>query len=89
MTGPTNVPDEVMELVRKFPDDERRRKLFSAAHAELLEKHPYHWVALLEGDIWVLADTFEGLWAKIDAQGLDRGSAIGGYLDPHPPTIKL
>ena len=89
MTNSSSVPDEVMELIKKLPDFERRHKLMDASYRECLERHPYQWVALLEGDIWVLADSFDSLYKSIDEQGLQREGAVVCYLDPNPPKVKL
>lgn len=89
MTDPSSVPDEVMQLMVKLPDFERRHKLMDASYKEYVERHPYKWVALLEGDVWLLADSYEALLAKIDAHGIGREGTVMCYLDPNPPKVKL
>ena len=89
MTNSSSVPDEVLELVRKLPDFTRRHKLMDASYKECLVQHPYKWIALLEGDVWLLADSYEALLAKIDAHGIGREGTVMCYLDPNPPKVKL
>ncbi len=83
----------VLEQVRRMAagqeDYHRRRKVVEAKYVELVKAHPHHWVALAEGDVWVVAESSEALYAEMDQQKLDRGSAFDCYLHPNPPHLAL
>lgn len=81
--------EDVAQLVQNLPEFRRRHQLMDASFAYYVERHPHEWIALLEGDVWVLADSFDSLYAKIDSLGLQREGAVVCYLDPNPPKVKL
>lgn len=80
---------ELQKIIDGEPDYERRRQLLAEDYAAYLKTHPRQWVALAEGDVWVLADSLEALVQKLDQSGLPRVSAVISYLDPDSVKLKL
>ncbi len=70
-------------------DYKRRRKLIDAHHRANVQEHPYKWLGLTVGDVWVLADSLESLVEKLDAEGLPRRDVIIRYLNPDPVKLVL
>lgn len=80
---------ELQKLIEGHADAERRRILIDSQLDDYLARHPYQWLALAEGDVWVLSDTLEALVQELDIQGLSRGSAIIRFLNPDPVKLVL
>ena len=81
--------EDVDRLLKSLPDYERRCDIVDRRYPDYVKTHPRQWVALAEGDVWVLADSLEELIAKLDAQGLRRGSEVIRYLNPDPVKLVL
>ena len=80
---------EIQKLIEGHADAERRRILIDSQLDDYLARHPHKWLALAEGDVWVLSDTLEALVQELDSQGLSRASAIIRSLNPDPVKLVL
>ena len=74
----------VQKLIDGRADFERRRNLIDSRILDYMERYPHQWLALTEGDEWVVASAIEGLLERIDALGKPRASAVFRHLNPDP-----
>ncbi len=82
-------PLDAKQIAEGLIEFERRCKLMEASYYGYLEQHPHKWIALMEADVLVIAESLEALMMKIDSQGYKREGAVIRHLDPNPPKIKL
>lgn len=77
----------------KYMEEERdflrRRDILDSQYRAYTEAHPHQWIALAEGDVYVLAASHQDLLAKLDDRGLSRDNAAVSYLNPAPVKLAL
>lgn len=80
---------DFQKLIDGDIDFERRRDLIDAQFPVYVERYPRQWLALGDGDVWVLAASLEALVQALDAKGLSRATALIRFLNPDPVKLVL
>ena len=77
------------ELRRELEEFSRSAQVFSEDATRLIDKYPEQWVAVINGDVATVADTFEDVMAHLDDQGLPRAQAMVRFVSSSPRTMIL
>lgn len=73
------------EAVRQAnADAERTMKFFAANRAKFLEQYPNQWVAVFREQLVAVSPDLKDLFRQVEAQGVRRGAAMGGFMNPNP-----
>ena len=76
------------EAWTKMEEDNRRDRQFYGAHKkELLEKYPYHWVAVYREELVAVDRDRKVVGQKLDEMGIHTTLAVMHFMDPDPPTL--
>ena len=83
--APQGVPETEDEITAGLRDYSERSRILREHHAELVAEHPGRWVGF--GDNWefVVADTHEGIIAKLEECGAYPPNSVVRRLETDPP----
>ena len=76
-------------IAKDLADYTRRNRMLNDRVLELLETHPYEWVAVPEGDELVFADSRDDLRVKLRESGKPINTAVIKFLNPNPPILVI
>ncbi len=70
-------PAVLVRELQQFGDDLR---LFNASHAQLIEKYPEQWVAIIDGEVVAHGAAFDAVLDLLDAKALPQHRAVVKFL---------
>ena len=64
-------------------------QFLSETTSRLMEEYPKQWVAVFDGRVESVADSFQEILQQVDARNLPRDKIIVRYIDKEPKTMIL
>ena len=76
-------------IIAELKEYRQRVELFESRRLQLVEQYPDKWAAMVGRELIIVADSYEGLLAEIDARGIPRRWVVIRFLDSAPLPMIL